>query len=472
MTMGEIFSRRRISNGFHLIGFSFWQAWWLVAMNLDVVVGAPVKEPTLLNPVFFLTAVTTLGYLFAVLLGRRIGPFSNRPVCFYCAGALACVGSLGLSLLSATDSSGAMAAVFIACTAAFAAGNALLLIMWGELWSTWASARVGTCLGASYTFAFVIYFVVAALPASLGALITCLLPLLSLFSLHRAQGEEKRHVTSIQFEYETVSPVRMAVPLVLVGALHGLFQGVIGMGANGREAMYLSQWVAGALLLVIVLYLLFRQPNPTVTALYKAIVPCYVTGLALMLLLPPSDRFVGNGFTLAAVFCVDMLVMLVSTDIAFRLQKPVAVLFGGALFCMRLGTTLGLFGVYGLSTSAVSYDEGLRMVTLIGIIVIVLLGCLVFTPMDLARLYKVKPSQGTGESAATKSRAVAEACGLTPRETEVLGYLVTGRSAPYIAGELFIAENTVKNHISSIYRKVGVSDRQSLIDVILQDAGD
>lgn len=65
---------------------------------------------------------------------------------------------------------------------------------------------------------------------------------------------------------------------------------------------------------------------------------------------------------------------------------------------------------------------------------------------------------------------VAQACGLTPRETEVLSLLAAGRSVPYIAGDLCIAESTVKHHTSSIYRKIGVSDRQSLIDVIMQGA--
>ena len=43
-------------------------------------------------------------------------------------------------------------------------GNALLLIMWGELWSALATGRVGRHLYVSYTFAFVLFFVAYALP--------------------------------------------------------------------------------------------------------------------------------------------------------------------------------------------------------------------------------------------------------------------------------------------------------------------
>ncbi len=55
---------------------------------------------------------------------------------------------------------------------------------------------------------------------------------------------------------------------------------------------------------------------------------------------------------------------------------------------------------------------------------------------------------------------------LSKRETEILGYLVQGRSAPYIAEELFLSVNTVKTHIKRIYAKIGVHSREGLIDKV------
>lgn len=54
---------------------------------------------------------------------------------------------------------------------------------------------------------------------------------------------------------------------------------------------------------------------------------------------------------------------------------------------------------------------------------------------------------------------------LSPRETEVVGYLLRGRSVPYTAQEMFVTAGTVKTHVTHIYRKVGVSGRQQLIDL-------
>lgn len=50
---------------------------------------------------------------------------------------------------------------------------------------------------------------------------------------------------------------------------------------------------------------------------------------------------------------------------------------------------------------------------------------------------------------------------LTERERDVLRLVVTGRSNPEIAEELHLSPGTVKNHVSAILAKLGVSDRTS-----------
>ena len=54
---------------------------------------------------------------------------------------------------------------------------------------------------------------------------------------------------------------------------------------------------------------------------------------------------------------------------------------------------------------------------------------------------------------------------LTPREREVLHELARGSTYADIAGNLFVSENTVKTHVSSLYGKLTVSRRSEALAV-------
>jgi two-component system response regulator DegU len=49
--------------------------------------------------------------------------------------------------------------------------------------------------------------------------------------------------------------------------------------------------------------------------------------------------------------------------------------------------------------------------------------------------------------------------GLTQRELEIINYIASGQTNKEIADQLFISEKTVKNHVSSILRKMALDDR-------------
>ncbi|MGE4364698.1 MAG: response regulator [Mycolicibacterium sp.] len=59
--------------------------------------------------------------------------------------------------------------------------------------------------------------------------------------------------------------------------------------------------------------------------------------------------------------------------------------------------------------------------------------------------------------------------GLTQRESEILALVVNGLSNRAIAAKLIIGDETVKTHLSSIYRKLGVSDRTAAAATALRE---
>ena len=61
---------------------------------------------------------------------------------------------------------------------------------------------------------------------------------------------------------------------------------------------------------------------------------------------------------------------------------------------------------------------------------------------------------------------LAEQYQLSPRESEVLWLLARGYGARYIGERLFISADTVRTHCKRIYEKVGVHNKEELIEVI------
>jgi DNA-binding NarL/FixJ family response regulator len=56
---------------------------------------------------------------------------------------------------------------------------------------------------------------------------------------------------------------------------------------------------------------------------------------------------------------------------------------------------------------------------------------------------------------------------LTTREKQILGMVVMGMTNAAIASQLYLAESTVKSHLSSAFSKLGVSSRSEAATVIL-----
>lgn len=55
--------------------------------------------------------------------------------------------------------------------------------------------------------------------------------------------------------------------------------------------------------------------------------------------------------------------------------------------------------------------------------------------------------------------AVARSPELTGRELEILGHVAVGKTSKEIAAELFISENTVRNHVRNVLDKLGLKSR-------------
>ena len=149
-----------------------------------------------------------------------------------------------------------------------------------------------------------------------------------------------------------------------------------------------------------------------------------------------------------------------------------------ALYCAtrgkmpaNLGFTIGL--AIGVASVAVN-PSGMALpyvpLALVGLFIVAVLFFLPFDNTSSAVGYKTLSLVDMQESPDGNLKRQCEHIKveykLSPRESDVLEYLVKGRNAKHISEKLFISESTAKTHISNIYRKVGIHSQQELLDML------
>jgi DNA-binding NarL/FixJ family response regulator len=82
-------------------------------------------------------------------------------------------------------------------------------------------------------------------------------------------------------------------------------------------------------------------------------------------------------------------------------------------------------------------------------------------PAKLAAAIRTS-AEGARSPAARAAEPAGEA-GLTNREREILSLVADGRSNGEIARELFLSEQTIKYHLTNVYRKLGVDGRTGAV---------
>jgi DNA-binding CsgD family transcriptional regulator len=85
--------------------------------------------------------------------------------------------------------------------------------------------------------------------------------------------------------------------------------------------------------------------------------------------------------------------------------------------------------------------------------------------MRLRRIAREVQAAGAVEGSVQVSerRTTRNLADLSPREWEVVGLLLAGERVPSIARTLFLSQSTVRNHLSSVFRKTGMHSQQELL---------
>jgi len=165
------------------------------------------------------------------------------------------------------------------------------------------------------------------------------------------------------------------------------------------------------------------------------------------------------------------VVLLLSPDLAVRAQTPSAQVYLRALVPPAEGSAPVPAGAYNVAAQLLANEAGVDGNPPLAR---VHLADGVWLTMKAARLEGPRTDDGPDiavsiepSSASERASLFARAYGLTRRETELLTRLIAGADTRDLARLMYVSENTVQDHLKSVFAKTGTRSRRTLLSLVL-----
>lgn len=359
------------------------------------------------------------------------------------------------------------AVVALGCLAA-SAGFSLHMIYGNVFWANIRSERVMLHMGASATCAVIVCALILLFPLAVRVALVAALPLAGSVILSRSERTRTRAKT-----FRHVNPlVRGMVPRTMAfvasyGFCVGLLLGVACMHASLelQASMLVGALVAGSL----ALFFAVRLASATMLkGLFGIGGPAMIAGCSFIIAntrnLLPAGEEIGCALLMAGFVACDLFMWFLNAEMVARTDKSPGEVLARSCMFEWLAMACGAL----LSVALVARGDSLDIAMFQGALCLLLVVfAFVFTAHQAGVLVDARVKD-EGSPTDQVCALLAEQHGLSQREGEVLTLLAAGRSAPYIQDELVISQSTVKTHTRNIYRKVGVSNKQELIDLVMK----
>lgn len=356
--------------------------------------------------------------------------------------------------------------------AAFVSGfaYALMLVSWGGLYARMDVKRALFCVFCSSVLACLVKCCLLLVSSTVvQALICALFPCLAYAcwrkapdSLEEAPGDARR--------FSALSP-RLRVQAVGI-AIFSFVLGVLlssDMGSfSTLSALHIVGHLIAVAVLLVLLWMQFKDQPLESSMLWLIVLLLIAAGVVIGALFEGSFSIMyvtllGSAQTLTVAF-----LMLALCDIAHNSSWRAHAVLGVGLSLYYGPLALG-FLVSFLCGGTID-ESKLFVVALFGLLLVFFF--LLYLPDRYNNrdrmLADLRPrlDDSSQETMDRRMEVAAQRYGLSPREQEVALLYAQGRSKPFIAEELFIAEGTVKDHIKSVYKKMGVHSKQELISLL------
>ena len=404
------------------------------------------------------------------------------------AGAACYLAGYGLFILAAAVPGFAASGLAVAAGALLAAGTVELAVAWGAYLAQYDLRQALLWVAVMVGLSSLLAMLLASVTFAVGLLVFCvLLPLSCFLPCWKARRGELGASRGAVGEAAGCSLVRGFAIMVRLLAMPfaGLMVFAFLMGARkfilfDVVHMEVLGCVLGALVVVPLCFV--RSSRPLLPVIYRLVLPAFALALVFQNSFPAGPPPLWFAAWLTYVF-FGMLAILALASLA-------ALAHGGELPCgFVYGVAVAGFALCSIAGVAAAWlppfqeqGGGPALLVVSTLFFVALIGD------ALAALWRASRAAACEEGAAAgavvcddnglpghlvprrapdvaaRCAMLADEASLTPREREILGYLGRGHGIAFIAGTLVISESTVRTHVKAIYRKVGVSSREELLE--------
>lgn len=220
-------------------------------------------------------------------------------------------------------------------------------------------------------------------------------------------------------------------------------------------------FIIGAVLLLLATKLV---KDDTLRMLYTALPLISVASLIIVWFLRSTEVGVSGSVNLiplgfSAVICGCLHVSSLNAEA--RRGLPSLFVFG-LFMAVAAGVFLAWFGIWSVlgPEGASAADLVVKVVYLVAVAVQLVL---------LTQRQPILASKAANVVLSEVCNDLTERFSLSSRESEILYYLIQGRSYAYVAERQFVSINTVKTHAKRIYTKTGAHSKQELLNLVHSD---
>ena len=481
-----------------VVGFALYNL-WMCAIFYNTFFFLSAQGET--RPVLYLDQMLSLGIL-AVTFGlfsfvvrnpdRRV--LSRNLI----AGAAVVLTAFTALLLFVTSIEGLSAVLIVVSAVGTGLASGALFLGWGRLYGDVGARLALIEIALSWIAAALLDIALSLAPPLAASAVVLTGVVASAWLLRRAAFHRPARPRPSKPHKLLKRTQRMFARGLMACALFGMVAGFSDVLTGfkfvlvpERYEILLAMGVVAAMAVVLAVGLLCK--HGFVTYAYRATTLLMAAG-CLMTPFVFGDSFIYSNVVIFGAYTAFIAVLcVVCIDVSNYFDQPATRTFGLA-FCLLYGGELAGNGLGHLMVDILGL--GVAHLNLVGFVLtltIVVANLFLFTEKDLtetslgemtneegdleesgaqaasATLEGHAPQAavpGAEDRTANVSAQLVERFGLTPREADVLPLIIKGRTIARIQEELHISQGTVSTHTRHIYQKLGVSNRQGLLDMV------